>query len=80
VSAIAERAIARSVSHTEIVTIAYDADAAAALQAACEDSVGVPDERTEYWGTTDDGDEWRVHMRAETLDEDLYLATSPDLP
>lgn len=54
--------IARSVSHTEIVTAAYDAEIAAALEAACEDSVEANDDVTEYWGTTEAGDEWRVHL------------------
>lgn len=63
---VAEQAIKRSVSHNEIVTIAYDSDAASDLRAESKDSVNDADRRvTEYWGTTDAGDEWRVHMRAE---------------
>lgn len=58
----AECAIARSISHTEIVTIDYDADAETDLLAACEDSVDAG-EVTEYWGTDDEGREWRVHVR-----------------
>ena len=58
----ADRAIARSISHTEIVTLDYDATADVDLAAACEDSV-VCQSHTEYWGTDDDGQEWRVHMR-----------------
>lgn len=29
--------------------------------AECEDSVATSD-RVEAWGTTEDGDEWRVHL------------------
>lgn len=62
-------AIARSVSHNEIVTIPYSTEAADALWAECDDHV---DARAsygvvEYWGTTDDGDEWRVHLRDEAV-------------
>lgn len=60
-------AIARSVSHTEIVTVDYDAATAEELAAESEDSV--PPYTTasgqvlaEYWGTTEGGDEWRVHV------------------
>lgn len=59
---VAERAIARSSSHNEIVTIDFDAESAKELQLACDDSVDANDV-TEYWGTTDAGDEWRVHVR-----------------
>lgn len=61
----ADRAIARSISHTEIVTIDYDAATAADLDAMCEGSAEA-ERGTEYWGITD-GDEWRVHMRRPTV-------------
>lgn len=59
----ARRLIARSVSQTEIVDAPYAANLAARLQRACEGEVfDARRERHEYWGTTDDGDEWRVHL------------------
>lgn len=67
----AEQAIARSISHTEIVTLgsastpADNAEAVMAdLFAACEDCVDTDPRsvKAEYWGTTEDGDEWRVHI------------------
>ena len=54
-------AIARSVSHDEIVHLDHDAAVAADLLVACEDST-TSDTEAEYWGTTEDGHEWRVHM------------------
>ncbi len=60
----AERAIARSISHDEIVTIDYHAEASEELQLTCDDwVVNTAYGLTEYWGTTDDGNEWRVHIR-----------------
>lgn len=59
---IAANAIARSISHTEIVTLDDEGDLRTALLALCEDNVeanGV----AEFWGTADDGKEWRVHVR-----------------
>lgn len=56
-----ETAIKRSVSHSEIVSLEWTADLEAALLAECEDSVATSD-RVEAWGTTEDGDEWRVHL------------------
>lgn len=58
----ARRAVERSISHTEIVTIDHDADALASLRAAADDSV-VGNDTTEFWGATEDGSEWRVHVR-----------------
>jgi hypothetical protein len=70
-------AIARSISHDEIVTVrigaeedmsdAYDALIADPL---CEDHDKVYATATllEVWGTTEDGDAWRVHlMQAERV-------------
>lgn len=64
----AEQAIARSVSHNEIVTIDYSASIAEELGNASEDSVPAYTTASgavlaEYWGTTEDGGEWRVHVR-----------------
>ena len=56
-----DQAIARSVSHTEIVHLPYSLADESALTAECEDSVDCPD-RVEFWGTTEDGSEWRVHL------------------
>lgn len=65
-------AIARSISHDEIVTVKVEsiADAYAELTAECDaegsaDTLGGYDgdkPLREVWGTTDDGDEWRVHL------------------
>ena len=61
-------AIKRSVSHNEIVHIdACPADLQSLLLAS-DDSVEIRGDEgvvdlIEYWGTTDDGDEWRVHAR-----------------
>lgn len=60
----AEKLIQRSISHTEIVYAPYSAELAAELAAACEDSADA-DRAIEYWGTTEDGDEWRVHLARE---------------
>lgn len=59
----ADRLIARSVSHTEIAREEYSEGLAAALKRACDGDVfSAQHERHEYWGTTDEGDEWRVHL------------------
>lgn len=57
----ASQAIARSISHNEIVTLEYDETIAKHLRELSDDWVEAND-RIEYWGT-DDGDEWRVHLR-----------------
>ena len=73
----AEQAIARSVSHTEIVTIEYHAETAEDLSRLSDDSTET-EKLTEYWGTDDDGHDWRVHVRrpdpkaAAKLARDLY--------
>jgi hypothetical protein len=59
--------IERSISHNEIVTVDYDISLAMDLAAECEGSVETTD-RVEYWGTTDEGDEWRVHLRGDRDD------------
>ena len=53
--------IARSTRTTTIVHAAYDADLAAELELECDDSADTPDV-SEYWGTDEDGEEWRVHL------------------
>lgn len=64
------RAIETSIRETRIVTIPRDVrmgdnaqGIAADLAALCDDSVENGDV-IEYWGTDDDGDEWRVHLGA----------------
>lgn len=57
----AEAAIARSISHTEIVTIDDEPGLRQVLRCLCTDSVEA--ERAEFWGADDDGQEWRVHVR-----------------
>ena len=53
--------IKRSISHNEIAHGKWDAETAAELASLAEDSVenGAV---IEYWGTDDDGAEWRVHL------------------
>lgn len=64
---VAANAIARSASHNEIVTIdlsrGYDSAVLSDLLVACDDWVDADEDTTEYWGTTDRGEEWRVHVR-----------------
>ena len=55
-------AIARSVKNNAIVTIDGDDATHTALLCECEDSAQNGDV-TEYWGTTESGSEWRVHVR-----------------
>jgi hypothetical protein len=75
---VAANAIDRSISHTEIVTIDYDSDAASDLSVECDDNVSA-NGVTEYWGTNDEGNEWRVHMRDQQLPEDAVIVeTMPD--
>lgn len=73
-----EGAIARSVSHNEIVTVqtddassAYDALMADPLSGDDTDHVDASQTLREVWGTTPAGDEWRVHIcqREEASDD-----------
>lgn len=57
----AAAAIARSISHNEIVTLPATAERTSDLMIECEDSVETTDV-VEYWGTDDTGAEWRVHL------------------
>ena len=53
--------IARSIRHVEITHAPFADELAAALAAEADEEVhhsGV----TEYWGTTEAGDDWRVHL------------------
>jgi hypothetical protein len=59
-----DSAIARSISHQEIVHVTCSRDELAYLRSQSEDSVATGD-IVEAWGTTADGDEWRVHARVE---------------
>lgn len=55
--------IARSVSYTKIESAPYDADLAHELSAQCDDDVHDEGRQVhEYWGTTDSGSVWRVHL------------------
>jgi len=59
----AEQAIARSISHTEIVHLPWDRDTHRDLVIESDDSTEA-NGTIEIWGTSD-GSEWRVHMAAE---------------
>lgn len=73
----AQQAISRSVSHNEIVTIGpFGAktfvELRDELRGLSEDYVWTTTSRgnlVEFWGTTDDGDEWRVHLDAGSVGE-----------
>lgn len=60
--------ISRSISHTEIATAEWSADLAADLAAECDDSTEASDTVVEYWGTDEDGAEWRVHLTGDRSD------------
>lgn len=75
------QAIARSVSYNEIVALEANwesgpnhvQDLRGDLLVACEDWTSRDTERgevSEYWGTTDDGDEWRVHLLCPRIGDD----------
>lgn len=55
-----QAAIARSISHNEIVRLPFSNAFEIALVAECEDSAEAFNE-DEYWGSTRAG-EWRVHL------------------
>jgi hypothetical protein len=66
-----EQAIRESIARDRIVTIGSDASIREALSSLADDSAEMsyyrgpdapPGEMTEYWGTDDDGDHWRVHV------------------
>lgn len=62
-----EKAIKRSIGQNEIVTINYTVSDAYELGLACDDSAET-DNRVEYWGTDDAGNEWRVHLAGDRDD------------
>ncbi len=57
----ASQAIARSVSHNEIVTLMGDSELELALSIESEDSAESGSIK-EFWGTDEDGQSWRVHL------------------
>lgn len=61
---VAASAIERSISHNEIVHIEANpaSEEFLALSAASDDSVDTGG-MIEFWGTDDDGNKWRVHVR-----------------
>jgi hypothetical protein len=65
-------AIRQSAQQTETVTLDYDAAIAADLLVECEDSTD-GNTATEYWGTTDTGAEWRVHMALQSAGDDAEV-------
>ncbi len=74
---VVQAAIVRSVSHNEIVHLDWERDDLSychlelALAAVCEGDV-VSGATHEYWGTTPEGGEWRVH-----LDNDPFAPLKP---
>lgn len=74
----ADRLIVQSQQTTSIVTVAYIAALAEDLLIACDDHVlgSEPDAVDEYWGS-DDGGEWRVHLRHEVNDVKESVSTRP---
>lgn len=66
-AAIAIEAIGRSASNNDLVTIDDAPGLRDALLVLCDDSVenddGYDGRIEEFWGTDDDGDAWRVHVR-----------------
>jgi hypothetical protein len=58
----AEQAIARSVSHTQVVTLDYQSHTLNDLVAATRDYVK-GNKCWEFWGEDENGNQWRVHMR-----------------
>lgn len=58
--------IAKSVARNTVVHVQGTPEMHDALTVECEDSVQTHDQDgldlTEYWGTTDDGAEWRIHV------------------
>ena len=61
----AEQAIAESAAHDKVVRLEWDVFLEWDLLMECEDH-GANGGVTEYWGTTDDGNEWRVHLTRES--------------
>ena len=57
----AQELIDQSISRDEITHAEFDADIAEELEAASDGGTR-NDSVTEYWGVTESGDEWRVHL------------------
>lgn len=53
--------IARSISHTEIARADYSEELHAALAIECDDYTDT-NSGYDYWGTDEDGSEWRVEL------------------
>jgi len=53
--------ITESVTHDQIAHATATPELLADLTAQCDDSVQ-NDDVMEFWGTRDDGEEWRVHL------------------
>lgn len=69
----AEQAIDRSASHTETVYLSYDAALAEDLLVECDENNDTL-LFVEFWGTTEDGNEWRVHLRKQVDESDEHTA------
>lgn len=63
----AEQAIAESIARNEIVHVCLSMDEADKLGLVAEDCAEqqTAPRLTEYWGTDDDGNAWRVHDHVE---------------
>lgn len=70
--------ISRSVSHNEIVTVDYTDDLAESLLVCCEDNTHGNTE-IEYWGTTDDGNDWRVHLKGKVVEAKRFADADDSL-
>lgn len=57
--------ISQSIRSNEIAHAPYSAELAEALSVECEDSAEASETVVEYWGTTEGGSEWRVHLDGE---------------
>ena len=58
----AQDLIDRSVSYSEVARADWTVELAEALSLESDDSAETEGE-VEYWGTREDGEEWRVHLR-----------------
>lgn len=74
VARLVERAISDSIGYTKVSHISEDAldnsavthqDVRDAIASLCENSVDVGTHE-EFWGATEDGDEWRVHLATDS--------------
>lgn len=59
----ARQAIACSIAQNTIVHIDHSYEERQVLLARCDDYVDA-DEVSEFWGTTESGEDWRVHVRS----------------